>query len=244
MKTPESVWYDQARDQIYVSNINGNPTDKDNNGFIALLHKDGTVKVLQWVAGMDAPKGMAVVGNLLYVTDIDKFHVINIDEARIIKTVKVDSALFLNDMASDNEGNIYISDMSRNHLLKYDGSKTEIWLQTDLINAPNGLSFFDNYLYSGTKDNLLKVDVSTKNVEILVKGTGPIDGLIPLGDNKFVISDWSGKITLVNPDEKLVLSNTSDEKVQAADLGFIPEEKLILIPTFFDNRVIARKLDE
>jgi len=46
-KTPESVLYDQIRDQIYVSNINGKPTEKDGNGFISLLDREGNIKNLK-----------------------------------------------------------------------------------------------------------------------------------------------------------------------------------------------------
>jgi hypothetical protein len=73
-------------------------------------------------------------------------------------------------------------------------------------------------------------------------GTGPVDGLICLGNNRFVISDWSGRIMLADPTSMIVLQNTTEKNVQAADLGYIPEEKVVLIPTFFDNRVVARKL--
>jgi len=241
-KTPESVYFNADRDQIYVSNINGKPTDKDNNGFISLLKKDGPITTLKWISGMNAPKGMAVVDSLLYVTDIDRFHIINIDEAKIIKTVNVDNAVFLNDMAADNAGNIFISDMGKDHVLKYDGQKVEVWLEGELIIRPNGLTFFKNHLFVGTKDNLLRIEMEEKKIKILVEETGPIDGLIPLGGNKFVISDWSGRIMLISPLEKIVLGNTTDQEIQAADLGYIPDEKLVLIPTFFDNRVVARKL--
>jgi len=241
-KTPESVYFDTEREKIYVSNINGKPTDKDNNGFISLLKKDGSIKTLKWISGMNAPKGMAIVDSLLYVTDIDRFHIINIDEAKIIKTVNVENAVFLNDMSADNEGNIYISDMSKNHLLIYDGEKVTVWLEGEMIMRPNGLAFFKNHLLVGTKDNLLRVDTEEKNIRIIVEETGPIDGLIPLGGNKFVISDWSGRIMLISPLEKIVLGNTSEQEIQAADLGYIPDEKLILIPTFFDNRLVARRL--
>jgi len=114
----------------------------------------------------------------------------------------------------------------------------------DLIVSPNGLAFYDKVLYSGTRDNLLKVDVKSKNYEVLVAGTGSIDGLIPLGDDRFIISNWAGKVTLVSPTNNTVLSNTTDEKIQAADLGYIPSQKMILIPTFTDNRVVAEKLTE
>ncbi len=49
LATPESALYDDQKDVIYVSNINGNPADKDGNGFISILNSDGTVKTLEWV---------------------------------------------------------------------------------------------------------------------------------------------------------------------------------------------------
>lgn len=242
LKTPESVYYDQGRDQIYVSNINGKPSEKDGNGFIALLSDDGTIKKLEWITGMDAPKGMAVVDNLLYVTDIDRIRVIDIDQAKLIKTIPVEGAEFLNDLAADNNGDVYISDMQKNQILKLSNDTVNFWLADEKIVSPNGLAFFNNHLMIGTKEDLLSVNPESKNVRVKVEGVGPIDGLVPVGGQKFVVSNWSGRILMVSPSEKIVLGNTTDLKIQAADLGYIPGQKLILIPTFFNNRVVARKL--
>jgi DNA-binding beta-propeller fold protein YncE len=242
MKTPESVLFDQVRNQIYVSNINGQPTDKDNNGFISILNRDGSIKNLEWVSGMDAPKGMALVDSLLYVTDIDRFHIINVNKSEIIKTIPVVGASFLNDMAAISANQIVISDMVNNHLLMFDGKTVSVWLDDELLQSPNGLAFYKGILYVGTKDNLLKVDPSVKKLKKYIEETGPIDGLIPISANKFVISDWSGRVLIAQTDSKTVLQNTAEKNIQAADLGFIREDKIILIPTFFDNRVVARKL--
>jgi len=242
MKTPESVLFDQARNQIYVSNINGQPTDKDNNGFISILNRDGSIKNLEWVSGMDAPKGMALVDSLLYVTDIDRIHIINVNKNEIIKTIPVEGASFLNDMAAISANQIVISDMVNNHLLVFDGKTVSVWLDDELLQSPNGLAFYKGILYVGTKDNLLKVDPSVKKLKKYIEETGPIDGLIPISANKFVISDWSGRVLIAQTDSKTVLQNTAEKNIQAADLGFIREDKIILIPTFFDNRVVARKL--
>jgi len=244
LKTPESAFFDEARNQIYVSNVNGKPTEKDNNGFISILGTDGQVKKLKWVEGMDAPKGMALLDSLLLVTDIDRVHLININQARIVKTVPVEGASFLNDMAVISENEVVISDMVENHLLVFNGNKVKLWLEDESLINPNGLAFFKGMLYVGTKENLLKVDPNNKKIRKFISKTGPIDGLIPLTSSKFVISDWSGRIMLAGTSEKIVLQNTSQENIQAADLGFIESENLILIPTFFDNRVVARKLSK
>lgn len=241
-KTPESILFDEDRDRIYVSNINGKPTVKDNNGFISILNRDGSIKKLKWVVGMDAPKGMAIIDTLLFVTDIDRIHIIDIAQAKIVKTVDIAGATFLNDLVPISSTNIIVSDTDKNHLLIFNGQNAAVWLEDDLLVSPNGLAFYKEVLYVGTRDNLLKIDLLQKKVKIHITETGPIDGLIPLSGNKFVISDWSGRVLIAGTSEKIVLQNTADKNIQAADLGFIREEETVLIPTFFDNRVVARKL--
>ncbi|MFA5420218.1 MAG: hypothetical protein WC341_17325 [Bacteroidales bacterium] len=241
--TPESVIYDAVRDVLYVSNINGNPTDKDHNGFISIIDTDGSVKNLNWIEGMDAPKGMVLIGNMLYVTDINRVHAIDIEKNAVVNTVEVEGASFLNDMAVISDGRIIISDSDKNRLYVLSRNEVTIWSDDPLIEAPNGLAFDNNVLYVGTKNNLLTIDSQTMNIKVLIPDTGPIDGIIPLTSDTFLISDWSGKITLVTPSEKKILQNTTDQKIQAADLGYIPNEKLILIPTFFDNSLVAVKLE-
>ena len=140
-KVPESVYYDEARDQIYVSNINGDPSGHDGNGFLSLLSKSGQVKALKWVTGMDAPKGIAMVDSLLYVTDIDRFHIINIENGNIVKTVKVDSAVFMNDIAISPGGKVYISDTYKNRVLLYDGDTVQVFIEGMRLNPPTGWNF-------------------------------------------------------------------------------------------------------
>ena len=88
----------------------------------------------------------------------------------------------------------------------------------------------------------MRINIISKNISLFVDETGPVDGLIYLGKNKFVVSDWAGRILLVNPSEKIVLSNSTEKNIQAADLGYIPDSKIVLIPTFYDNRVVAAQL--
>jgi hypothetical protein len=42
--------------------------------------------------------------------------------------------------------------------------------------------------------------------------------------------------------EKSSLLNTKDQGKNTADIWFIQEENLLLVPTFFDNRVVAYRL--
>ena len=89
-KTPESVRYDSAGDVFYVSNINGSPVAKDNNGFISRMKPDGTIDSLELIAGgrngvtLNAPKGLALIGDTLWVADIDAVRAFNVRTGAVV----------------------------------------------------------------------------------------------------------------------------------------------------------------
>lgn len=73
---PESVLYDVERDRYLVSNINGDPTVADNNGFISEITPDGKMARAKFIAAggktkLNAPKGSGIYKTTLYVADIN-----------------------------------------------------------------------------------------------------------------------------------------------------------------------------
>ena len=73
--------------------------------------------------------------------------------------------------------------------------------------------------------------------------TGGIDGLEGVGDGRYLFSDWSGNVYLVGKDKKIEkIMDTTPAGINAADIEFIPEKKLLLVPTFGDNRIMAYEL--
>src|SRR6266568_7760787 len=121
--TPESVLHDSTQDIYFVSNINGSPTAKDNNGFISRLRPDGAIENLKFIEGgragvtLNAPKGLAVAGDTLWVADIDVVRAFNARTGAPIDSVKFDSAsaggggaVFLNDVTVASTGAIYVTD--------------------------------------------------------------------------------------------------------------------------------------
>ena len=242
LMVPESVFYDADRHVLYVSNIAGKPTEKNGQGFIAQVNLDGTIKTLKWVTGINAPKGMGVHKGTLYVTDIDRIHAIDIASGKIKKTWDVDGAKFLNDIAIDSKGTVYITDMYTNKVDIIRNEKVELFLALEQT-KPNGLLMHDGALLVGTAEGLYSIQPETKTVTQLIELAGGIDGLKSLGSGKFIVSDWQGKTQIIEHGKQpVVLLDTTKDKINAADLEFIPEKRWILIPTFFDNRVVAYQL--
>ena len=245
LKAPESVLFDKARNVIYVANINGMPTDKDKNGFISKLSVDGKIETLEWVKGLDAPKGMGIYKNKLYVTDISKIVEIDIEKGKISKTYSVPGAKFLNDITVDTAGVVYFSEYEANKIYTLTNGKVAVWLDKDL-NKPNGLLIESNRLlvaFSGSND-FKSYDLATKTATGIATEIGAGDGVAYFGKpNHYVVSDWNGTVYLIEPNgNKNIVLDTKADKIQSADIDFIPETSTLLVPTFFNNRVVAYKV--
>lgn len=245
-KTPESVCYDAERDKVYVANINGKPTEKDGNGFISKISTAGKFILVKWMDGLNAPKGMGVLDDKLYVTDIDEVVEIDIEKNAIVNRYAAENAKFLNDISIDkNDEAIYVSDMLTNTIyVVKDGNISVFMKDDDKLYKPNGLFVSDNTLLVGLRNSVAAIDLDTKNISTYITETGGIDGLVATGTGEhYLISDWSGRIHIIHPDkEKVKMLDMTNKKINAADIEFIPKKNLLLIPTFYDNRVLAYEI--
>jgi len=238
----ESTLYDPAADVIYVSNGNTKAGEKDNDGFISVINTDGTVRDLKWVEGnLHAPKGMALLNGKLYVTDIDEVKIIDVASATIEKAIPVDSAVFLNDVATDGK-QIYFSDSRTGSIFTMapDGSYRTISTSNTGV---NGLECHDGHLYALDGGGLKKfsADGNYTQETINTEVTGG-DGLVILNDSTFVASRWHGEIFFIRGGETTVILDTQAEKSNTADIGFVPGKNLVIVPTFLKNEVAAYEL--
>lgn len=238
--TCESVLYDSSTGKIYVSNIEGNPTDKDGKGSISIIDKEGKIVNQDWITGLNAPKGMAISNGKLYVTDIDQLVEIDLETAKISNSYPVEGAEFLND-ADAHDGKIYFTDMNKGLLHVLEGGTVSTISEGNT--SINGVAVDANgkiYGLDGSGLKMISSDGSSSMINSTVTGG---DGLIILGGGNFVASRWAGEIYFVSGDGETLLLDTKDAGSNTADVGFIPEENLVLVPTFMKNKVVAYKLD-
>lgn len=238
-EVPEAVCYDEGRDVLYIANINGKPTDKDGNGYISTMTTKGEVITPKWVTGLNAPKGMGVDGDKLYVTDIDRLVEIDIPTGRIIAEYPAENARFLNDITVDKKGRVYVSDMMDSKVYRLQEGSFKVWLDDPMLTGPNGLWTDNKDLYIGCK-KIVKANLKKGNLELFADGTGSIDGLEGTNGGGFLFSDWSGNMHYMAPDKSIEhIFNSADMNINAADIEFVGSLNLILVPTFFDNRVMG-----
>ncbi|MGB8084728.1 MAG: hypothetical protein WCF07_00380 [Nitrososphaeraceae archaeon] len=273
LKNPESVVYAPKQNVLFVSNIDGKPDQKDQSGFISKVSpSNGSIAELNWITGLNAPKGMAIYDNnnsssRLYVSDITDLVEIDIGSGKIIKRFNAPGSTFLNDVALDDQGNIYVSDTVTNTIYKLDANakdsnstSLQAWLQSTQLKGPNGLHFDNakNRLIVASLGDMSKpgagievVDLKNKTISSLGKEgtTSPFGGLDGIESDAtetryYVTDNPAGKIYIVNADGTGYANLIDLHTKGAADLGFIPSQSVIIIPLMQENKLVAYKLLE
>lgn len=244
LTTCESVLFDESNNVLYVANIAGQPDQKDGNGSISKVTLDGKVENAQWVTGLDAPKGMGISNGKLYVADIDQIREIDPATGAITKSIPVEGAQFLNDVTVDAAGKVYVSDMNTGKILVMENGAVSEYLTGQ--DHPNGLFAEEGRILMAlwNPKTLTAID-GNKQVLALADSIDNPDGIEAVGDGGYLVSSWNGVITYVDAAGSTTkILDTSADQVSAADIEYIPSKNLLLIPTFFKNKVTAYQLSK
>lgn len=241
LKTPESVIYYPEKDVIFVANINGDSSAKDGNGFISVLNTDGKIKTLEWVKDLNAPKGMAIYKGKLYVADVDQLVEIDIEKGSVTARYDAPGAVFLNDVTACLNGMIFVSDTRTAKIHVLNDGKFTVWMEGKPFETPNGLMAEKGKLLVGDK-NIYEVDIQTKKTTLLIEDAGGVDGLEKNNSGDFVFSNWPGRIFIHKNGKTTKILDTTEKELKTADLDYALKLDLVLVPTFFDNRIVAYKI--
>jgi len=250
-KTPESVKWDSAQDVYFVSNINGNPADKDGNGYISRVNPDGTVRDSVFIKGLDAPKGLALVHDTLWVADIDQVRAYNARTGASVATLKAPGAVFLNDIDAAPDGSLYITDTAIKFGAKgpeHVGTdrifriapdhKVTVAVANEALGRPNGITWdaanqrFVVVPFGG--DTLVAWKPGDKNVTALGTGPGQFDG-VEIVHGAIVVSSWAD--SSVHRYENGQGTTIIKGVPSPADIGYDAKRNRLLIPIFTGNRV-------
>jgi sugar lactone lactonase YvrE len=252
--TPESVLYDPEREILYVTNFDAMfGATEEFTGYISKLSLNGEVEELKWITDLNAPAGIAIYQDKLYTLERGFLTEIDITRGEILERYEVPGSDFVNDLAIDGEGNIYISDTSPSshidsRIYRFKDGAFEVWLDGPEIYRANGLFIHENELLVGnTGDGIFKaVDLTDKTVRNITSlGAGVIDGIRVDKQGNYIVSHWEGQTYVISPSGEVVeVLDTMGERLNSADFEYIREHNLLLIPTFLGNRVTAYRLAE
>jgi hypothetical protein len=257
LKVPESARYDALRDVWYISNINGVPSDKDGNGFITRVSGDLTTVDTMFIASgvngvvLNAPKGMALIGDTLWVADIDALRGFNVVTGAVVASVDVPGAVFLNDPVLGGDGAIYITDTGiqitatgmthpgPDRIFKVVGRTVSTALTFEALIGPNGLAMDDAngrlVMVPFGSPTIFAFAPGATTADSIAAGPGGYDGVAVLGDGRILISSWTD--STVHVLDNATLTPFVKGLPSPADLGVDTMRGQFAVPLFDAGRV-------
>ncbi len=214
LAAPESAALAADGSFLYVSNINGEPDAVDGNGYIARVSTTGKIIEEKWATGLNAPKGLVLKGARLFAADITRLVEIDAKTGKIAATYDAPGAKFLNDTALSPDGRILVSDSATQRLYVLDGGAMKVLIEDPKLRAVNGLLVEPDRLVIVTMQGLLlAMDWKTKALTQLADGFGDGDGIAPLGNGRYLVSEWPGQLwSLAADGSKTVLIDSRKEQ--------------------------------
>ena len=253
-ETPESVVADPEDGSYYVSNINGDPSVKDGNGYISKISSNANIVTQKYIGGtkenplLDAPKGLAILGKRIFVTDIDSVKIFDKESRNLLAVVDCQplKVKFLNDIATDGQNIVYVSDMLTDRILKINANdpyEPSVFLESPLLAKPNGV------MVNPKTKNLMVVTLGggevleiddSKKIHILKKGLKVLDGIDYDNEGNLYVSSFEkGEIYQIGRMGRGPLMTYLSNLTTPADISFDRQRNQLLIPSFKGNTVSA-----
>jgi len=227
-------------DTLLVSNVCD--FREKGNGFLTLLDAHGEVIDWRVVEGLDAPLGMALSGDQLYIVDMNRLVILRWPGFERLEAIELDTTI-ANDVAVTSGGVAYVTDTAKHEVIRVDlDGKQSVFTGKPRFQGANGIELQGDTLYVGG-ERLWQVDLETESVEAIgPEWLSDIDGIEFETDGTLQVTPVAGPLVRYRGDEDFEI--LGGDGVSSANHGFAPRLGLALIPTGFDNTVIAIRIGD
>jgi sugar lactone lactonase YvrE len=262
LQTPEGVRYDPDLDVFFVSNVNGRPARKDNNGWIGRVSAAQPGRAEIFVAGgqdgvfLHAPKGMAIQGDTLWVADIDILRGYDKYTGKFVAAVGFWSkgVRLLNDVVVGGDGALYITDTGvsfdaagemttgGDRVYRLAGRSMTEEVNGELLAQPNGIA------YDSANTRFILAPFGGKDLQTwrpgalpqrFVTGPGMYDG-VEIVNGRIYVTSWAD--SAVHVIENGALRPIIRNLPSPADIGVDTKRRVLAVPRLNDGRVEYYKL--
>ncbi|MCP9454644.1 MAG: hypothetical protein NNA18_00870 [Nitrospira sp.] len=257
LESPNCFVGDQSGD-YFISNINGEPEARDNNGFITKVDSQGKVTHLKFIQGgvdnvhLHAPKGMAVDGKILYVADLDQLKGFDKTTGKPLVTISFPpppsspNTVSLTDVAVGSNGLLYVSDQGANAIYRVEtlaNHRVSLLIHDDRLAGPTGIAVHPQtghvIAVSWNKGKIFDISPDGRLTELESNGflTGRFQNLSGVDfdrwGNMYVSDLTKGKIWRMTRDGKFHV--IAEYLPAPAHIGIDRTNNIILVPYQYDN---------
>ena len=247
LESPHSFVGDESGGDYFISNINGSPDARDNNGFVTKLDSTGKITNLKFIEGgvddvlLHAPKGLALAGQILYVADLDQLKGFDKTTGKQLVTVSFPASSSLTDVAAAPNGSLYASDQSANSIYRVDiaaNHRVTLLVHDDRLAGPTGVAVHPQtghvIVVSWDKGKILEITPEGRLTELESNGffTSRFQNLSGVDfdrwGNMYVSDLTKGKIWRITRDRRFQV--IAEYLLSPADIGIDRMNNLILVP--------------
>jgi hypothetical protein len=165
----------------------------------------------------------------------------DIPTGKVIKKIPVAGSKFLNDISVDGKGVVYVSDTQTGDVFKIENGKVSGFLKN--IKGANGVLCLGTDVYVLSSGTVVKADAQGNTTNIATGLDNSTDGIEQAAPGEFIVSAWNGVIYYIKSNGNVQqLLDTRSIKMNTADIGYDAVNKIIYVPTFFKNGIVAYKL--
>jgi hypothetical protein len=259
LQSPRAIIYDSEADVYLVSNITGGALEEDETGFVSRISPEGEVLALQWIPGanetalLDAPKGMAIHGDTLFITDIRCVRIADRESGEILETRCLDNVTSLSGIDAAPDGSLFLSDSG---FQLADGQVAEsstdalyrvtfeaqqrgatLALGPDL-NHPTGVAVGSRGIFVTTAGgDLLRFTPDGQRTSLISTPGQSFEGVVFLADGGFAYSS-SADGAVYHVDGTGSVSALLTGVGSPGDLGYDPGRNRVLVPLQDENRLL------
>ena len=250
--SPESMQVDPETGAYYISNVNGEPLVKDGNGYISKVTANGNTVIRKFIGGkpdnpaLNAPKGLVISGKNIFVADIDVIKVFEKETGKLTATIDLTpwNVKFLNDLAMDLSGSLYVSDMFTNRIFKIDPRKNQevkVFKESPQLGSPNGLILnprsHNLMVVTWDSGQVLEIDPSGR-IHVLKRGLKGLDGIdYDTAGNLYVSSFEKGEVYRIPFYGRGALTVFMSGLKTPADISCDRKKGELLVPSFKGNTI-------
>ena len=257
LESPNSFIGDESGRDFFISNINGDPDARDNNGFITKLDASGKILSRKFIQGgvadvlLHAPKGLALVGHTLYVADLDQLKGFNTKTGKPLVAVSIPTSasgkpVSLTDIAVGQNSLLYASDQNANSIYCIDlasDHRVTLLIHDDRLAGPSGVAVHPKtghvIAVSWESGKILEITPDGQLTELESNGffTGRFQNLSGVDFDRWgnmYVSDFSkGKIWRITRDRRFQV--IAEYLPTPANIGIDRTNNLILVPYHYEH---------
>ncbi len=249
----ESCVYDPEKNLIVVMNAGVPQALEENDGYVSLLHPDGSVHTTKWIGAtrdgltLNHPLGSAILGRTLYTADVDTVRTFDLDSGKPGEAWHVPGATFLNGIAVSKDGTVYVSNTrEESRVFKITAAgEVSTFIDGEPLKAPNGVAIDPegNIVVVNVGDNaVLTFSPDGKLLKTEHAAESGLDGIVILEDGtKYVSSVRYGSISRIRPGKEAEVIAVGIPN--AASMGYDSKQRQLVIPMNNHNAVGFLKLE-